>query len=546
MILAVVQYRWIGEVSQAEGERLRSSLRTSLSRMSQDLSAEITGAAAALLPDRGFEEQDILDGYAARYEQWRQSSYLGKLFKTVAVATPMSGSLPLYIFRDGAFQSTPWPSEWAGLEAMLERRRSDNSPRGRFGGRAETPMVFEVPYIELGPERRIREREWLILEIDPEFLGSVLLPQMVKRYLGEDYEAELRVADHRQTVLVRAEKPIGDKADLTIRVFDPRIDHILRRSGMFRAMTQQGPGPGFGPGPPPGEGFGGPGPPPDGGPGFDRGRWLLSVRHRGGSLEAVVERSRLRNILVTAGLLAVLIAAVAALVRYTRRAQRLADLQMEFVASVSHELRTPLSVMRTAGHNLQGRVASDPERVRTYGALVEEQSGRLASIVDQVLSFANTNAGRVIGAREPIDVSGIIDEALEGPLSNVERNVSSDLPLIAGDRTTLRHAVRNLVDNALKYGRESVSVAAADQGDEIEIRIEDKGPGIPADELPHLFDPFYRGKKAIEDQIHGTGLGLCLTKRIVEAHDGSIRVQSAPGKGTQFIVRLPALRPESA
>jgi signal transduction histidine kinase len=272
----------------------------------------------------------------------------------------------------------------------------------------------------------------------------------------------------------------------------------------------------------------------------------LAVRHRNGSLEAVVERSRIRNIIVVSILLLVLAGAIAALVRYTRRAQKLADLQMEFVASVSHELRTPLSVMRTAGHNLQGRVASDPARVRTYGALVEEQSGKLASIVDQVLSFANANAGRVIGAREPLEVSGIIQEALEGPLAEVEKHVSPDLPLVAGDRTTLRHAIRNLVDNALKYGRENVSIAAADRGDAVEIRVADAGPGIPPEELPHLFDPFYRGRKAIEDQIHGTGLGLCLTKRIVEAHDGSIRVQSAVGKGTQFIVRLPAMRPESA
>jgi signal transduction histidine kinase len=98
----------------------------------------------------------------------------------------------------------------------------------------------------------------------------------------------------------------------------------------------------------------------------------------------------------------------------------------------------------------------------------------------------------------------------------------------------------------VKYGRERVAVFAAENDGKVEIRVEDHGPGIPADELAHLFEPFYRGHKAIEDQIHGTGLGLCLTKRIVEAHDGSIQVHSAVGKGTQFVVRLPALRPEPA
>lgn len=520
IVLGVVQYRWIGEVSEAERERLRTSLQTSLNRLSQDFSIEVRAAAAALLPDPGSTTDDVLADYAERYQNWRESSSLGGLFRTVALAVPVGETVQLYRFHDGAFVPSEWPEDWADVRAEISERADGD--RRRHVRSADNPLVLEVPYVLFDRERGFREREWLVAAIDIDFVRTVLLPEMLKRYVGDDYEAEVTVAEQPSRVLMRTGAPIGASADLTVRLFDPRVDLILRRAGLFR----------------------GPGRPTPSSP--DRGRWVLAVQHREGSLETVVQQGRMRNIVLFTVLLGLLGAAMASLVRYTRRAQRLADLQMEFVASVSHELRTPLTVMRTAGHNLQGRVAADAERVKRYGALVEEQSGKLTAIVDQVLSFSNANAGRVIGARVPLEVAGIIQEALEGPLANVEKHLADNLPLVSGDPTTLRHAIRNLVDNAVKYGREKVSIAAAETGDEVEIRVEDGGPGIPSDELAHLFDPFYRGKQAIEDQIHGTGLGLCLTKRIVEAHDGSIRVQSALGKGTQFIVRLPAVRPETA
>lgn len=523
LVLAVVQYRWIGEVAEAERDRLRASLRTSLTRLSQDFSNEVTAAAAAVMPEPGGTTDDVLGEYAARYKNLRENGHFGGVFRTVAVAVPARNGVQLFRFENDGFVPSPWPDNWAELRKELIARVEQTQLRLRFGFRPmSNPLMFEVPYMVMDRERGFREREWLIAVLDADYIRTVMLPEFLKRYVGEDYDAEVTIPDDPSRVLVRTGPKIGSSADLSVRLFEPRIDQILRRAGIFRGHSR----------------------PPEGSP-PDRGRWLLSVRHRGGSLEAVVQSGRMRNIAVFTVLVALLVAAIAALVRYTRRAQRLADLQMEFVASVSHELRTPLSVMKTAGHNLQGRVATDPTRVKTYGALVEEQAGKLAAIVDQVLSFANANAGRVIAARVPLEVAGIIQEALEGPLARVEQHLAENLPLIAGDPTTLRHAIRNLVDNAVKYGRESVRVIAAQTGDVVEIKVEDHGPGIPKDELPHVFDPFYRGKKAIDEQIHGTGLGLCLTKRIVEAHHGSIRVHSTPGEGTQFVVRLPVMRPET-
>ena len=110
--------------------------------------------------------------------------------------------------------------------------------------------------------------------------------------------------------------------------------------------------------------------------------------------------------------LLLMLAAAGALVQFSRRAQRLAELQMEFVAGVSHELRTPLSVIRTAAHNLGGRIISTPSQVQRYGALIEEESEKLTGIIDRVLLFANAKAGRVIQAREIVDVEQNVNRLL--------------------------------------------------------------------------------------------------------------------------------------
>ena len=193
--------------------------------------------------------------------------------------------------------------------------------------------------------------------------------------------------------------------------------------------------------------------------GPDAGRWRIYVRHRAGSLEAVVARARLRSLAVTAGVLLLLLVTAAALVRFTRRAQRLASLQMDFVAGVSHELRTPLAVIHTAAYNLQGKMAQSPAQVERYGALIQKESGRLKELVEQVLQFATAEAGRAVQDLAPVSIETVIEEAMEsskplveGARCVVEKNVDPGLPPVLGDRVALRQALENLIHNAVKYG----------------------------------------------------------------------------------------------
>jgi signal transduction histidine kinase len=284
------------------------------------------------------------------------------------------------------------------------------------------------------------------------------------------------------------------------------------------------------------------------------GPWTLMVRHRAGSLDTLVQHARWRNLAVSGGVLALLLAAVGAMVRASRRAQKTAELQMNFVAGVSHELRTPLTVLRTAGFNLRSGVSRKPEQVEQYGKLVQEESEKLGRLVEQILRFAASDAGSLVRTLEPVDVAPIIESSLKAieivldyPDITIERHIDPDLPPVLADSLALKHAVQNLIDNAMKYSAPQeawIGLSACAVRDSrppaVEISVSDHGPGIPEEELNSVFDPFFRGRDAVQAQIHGAGLGLNLVKKIAEAHGGSVGVTSVVGKGSTFTLRIPA------
>lgn len=556
--LAFLQYRWIGEVSKAERERLHASLQTSLSRLSQDFNSELTAASNALTPERAeLTEWQRESEYVSRFAQWRELTHHHQMFKSISRAVPHGRTVILRTLTpDGSsFQNAAWPQQWQDVRDDLAARIAPDPgavrrPFQRISD--DHPDLLELPYfIRLNPSRDsppFVEREWLIVELDLNYLRSTVLPELLQRHLGAsgtvEYASRITLRDDPEHAIYDSGWEGGAKAktDASVRLFDVRPEPPFRRLGFFplgdprveqlRAARRR----------PAGE-------PPL----VDRGRWVLSVRHRDGSLEAFVEKTRRRNLAVTTGILLLMLGAVAAVVRYTRRAQALAELQMEFVAGVSHELRTPLSVMRTAGHNLQGKVSNDPAKVQRYGTLIAEESDKLADIVEQVLRFSNARAGRPVASEESLEVEPLVEEVIratrrvtEDSRCVLEKTVEPALPPVLGDSTALRHALQNLVSNAAKYGREGnwigLTAKSASEGNMpfVEIRVADHGPGIPRDELGQIFEPFYRGRKAIADQVHGTGLGLSLAKRIIEAHRGTLRVSTEEGRGAEFIVRIPA------
>ena len=287
------------------------------------------------------------------------------------------------------------------------------------------------------------------------------------------------------------------------------------------------------------------------------GPWRLVVQHVSGSLDAAVAQARRRNLWLSFGILAVLAAGVVLIVGNAQRSQRLAAQQMDFVATVSHELRTPLTVIRSAAQNLSAGVVSEPAQARRYGDLIEAEGRRLTDMVEQVLEYAGLSGGRRLAMARPLDPGALVQDVLSScaSLFDAERfevsvDIEDALPAVIADDGAIRRALNNLLTNAIKYGEGGrwlgVTARRASSGgrDEVQISVSDRGRGIDAEDLGHIFEPFYRGRYALDRQIHGNGLGLSLVKRIAEAHGGRIDVKSAPGEGATFTLRLPAAPPE--
>jgi signal transduction histidine kinase len=237
------------------------------------------------------------------------------------------------------------------------------------------------------------------------------------------------------------------------------------------------------------------------------------------------------------------------LVLATRRAQRLAKQQMEFVAAVSHELRTPLAVIRSAAENLADGVVHDEARIRRYGEVMRTEGRRLTDMVEQILEFAGIQSGQRGFALRPVGVGPLVGDIVSAsaPLIEtaglvVEFDMSDDLPPVLGDEPALRRVFQNLIDNAIKYGAsgQSIRISARQSGGEVSVTVADRGIGIDTADHTRIFEPFYRAADVVAAQVQGAGLGLSLVQRIVAAHGGRVTLKSAPREGSAFTVHLPA------
>jgi signal transduction histidine kinase len=287
--------------------------------------------------------------------------------------------------------------------------------------------------------------------------------------------------------------------------------------------------------------------------------WTLLLQHADGSLDAAVGNARRRNLWLSFSILSVLGMSVALIVLNARRSERLAGQQMDFVATVSHELRTPLAVIRSAAQNLSAGVVHDADQARRYGDLIEDEGRRLTDMVEQVLAYAGLSGNRGLVRAQPIDLGALTREVMTScaPLTaaeefDVEVRAGEQLPLVLAEEDAIRRAINNLVTNALKYGREGRWIGVTVQAGtyrgraEVQVAVSDRGRGIDAEDLPHIFEPFYRGRYAQDRQVQGNGLGLSLVRRIADAHGGRVTVKTSPGAGSTFTIHLPAAAPDVA
>jgi signal transduction histidine kinase len=224
-------------------------------------------------------------------------------------------------------------------------------------------------------------------------------------------------------------------------------------------------------------------------------------------------------------------------------------LRENFAAIVSHELKSPLSAVQqnlfTLVEELSDTVTEDQKR------RLERMKSRIAELLGLINTWLRVTSIDIETIKEnfkPISVTSVISKAVESvQLHATRKNVEivtlleEPLSLVYGDEGTLTEALANLGNNAIKYSHmgSEVLIKAEEKDDFVMISVSDTGVGIPEEDLPYIFDDFYRGKSG-QSVERGSGLGLAISLRIIETHNGSISVESELGKGSTFVIRLPA------
>jgi PAS domain S-box-containing protein len=240
-------------------------------------------------------------------------------------------------------------------------------------------------------------------------------------------------------------------------------------------------------------------------------------------------------------------------VRDVTREVEIDRLKSEFVATVSHELRTPMTSIRGyAELLLMGAVGTLNGEQQRYIEIIRTNTERLAELVADLLDLSRIEAGRAEWLPQPLAPADLLEDARryalsrcqqEGKPLDVRTHVAADLPAASGDTARMRQVFENLIDNSVEFTRAggSLDLSAALAGEQIEFRVKDSGIGIPASEIDRVFERFFRGERALDLGVPGTGLGLPMVRSLLQLQGGEIEVESSgiPGQGTAFIIRLP-------
>jgi len=592
--LGVLQYRWSNQVSEATSIRLADSLEMSMINWHLDFFRAFSEICVALRIDTESGTLVDWDQYARQYADWKKTTSNPNLIAGVYLLRldEAPGAQILRLANSGQhFEASDWPANFrelrgeiqqfgsksgAGDSSAISGAAKDSAAQqasaefanrdytgGPLSGWRFEPRVPALVHSLAQDSSASRGREttpknpaqWIVIELDLNDVQKNILPALAQRYFsgtgGLDYQVAVTTGKETGPLLYSSDSGFGTAeiadADGTMNIFG-RLPgtgpgspiHIFHTPSQENGPAASGTVSWF---------------PLLRDASVDE-DWRLIVRHRrGGALGAFIADSRRRDLAIGFGVLFLLVVSMAILIFTSTRAQRLAKLQMDFVTAVSHELRTPLTVISSAAENIAHGVVEGKPQLEQYGAVIGAQARKLFEMVEQILLFAAIREGQQRYSLRILEVPEILDAALSGTAGlirtagfQVEQQIEPNLPQISGDLPALSQCVQNLITNALKYGSEEkwigIQARLAEHGmsgREIQISVSDRGIGIAAVELRHIFEPFYRSPSVTAAQIHGTGLGLPLAKSIVEAMNGQVSVKSAPGRGSTFTLHLPCV-----
>ncbi|MDF2859513.1 MAG: histidine kinase, partial [Neobacillus sp.] len=237
-----------------------------------------------------------------------------------------------------------------------------------------------------------------------------------------------------------------------------------------------------------------------------------------------------------------------AVIRDMTEERQLEKMRKDFIANVSHELRTPISMLQGYSEAIVDDIAESQEEKKEMAKVIYDESLRMGRLVNELLDLARMEAGHIQLMIEDVNLSSFLNRIVHKFQGLARENdihlgveIENDIPDISFDPDRIEQVLTNLIDNAIRHTPEGGSVKLTGSMDEIGVRVEvsDSGSGIPEEDLPFVFERFYKADKARTRGRTGTGLGLAIAKNIIDAHRGHISVQSKIGQGTTFSFLLP-------
>jgi signal transduction histidine kinase len=593
VMVGVLQYRWTKELSEAAEARIGSTLKPLMLEWHLDFYSELSAICVAMQvgPDSG--AHDAWNDYLPRYADWnRVAAEAGttnlQLVRGIyewQTSTPGKSGL-LRLDPDAkTLDLVSIPVEWEPLLTRLQAssasaatamgawefnapaqnvsqgniNRTDARSNALAGWQLDDripalvhPVVHHAnPFNSLTPVKGPAV-DWMVVILNMDYIQTKILPTLANRYFAgpEGLEYKIAVIDAAITPRIiytsRSDFPDLDHGafDSKMNIFGPPLKSVEGNFGesiessetmewrnfsapvwfpVIQYLPREEP-------------------------------WVLVLQHRTGPLVAIAADIWRRNLL-TGGVVLLLLTAGMVLILFTsRRAQTLAKLQLDFVASVSHELLTPLAAIYCTGQNFTDGLVQTRSDMVAHGSIITTQARQLTDLVRQILLFASTESGTNRYTMRPLQVTGILQTVrenvsvlIEAAGCQLEEHVEPGIPGVVGDLPAISQCLQNLVSNAVKYSGKTgwVGIFASvgepkGRQSEVQISVQDRGPGISAAELTQIFKPFYRSPKVVDAQIHGTGLGLAVAKRIAEAMGGKLTVESQIGVGSTFTLHLPA------
>lgn len=282
--------------------------------------------------------------------------------------------------------------------------------------------------------------------------------------------------------------------------------------------------------------------------------WKVALFDPGGrSLEQITGKEKQLYLILFAGIIGVMLIGIFLIVGTVMHETEVSRLKSEFVSNVSHELKTPLALIRMFGETLDSGIVTDEDKRKKFYSIIRKESERLTHLINNVLDFSRMDAGGKEYNFRETDLTEVVRNSLEAykfQISdngfNIESDIANESIKLKIDSDAISQVLLNLLNNAVKYSDKEkyIGVKVCKNSESAMISVTDHGVGILKDEQKKIFNKFYRVSTIQTKETSGSGLGLTLAKHIVEAHGGTIEVDSEIGKGSRFTVKLPIVKNE--